>query len=436
MRITNKMALVTMIATSLAGSLSMMACIPVEPNDASPEIDNVSLSEAALSTDPQQLFIPLFHKGSAATPDGSLHTWLEFLIAGSPPGSEIRISAYNWSRYWNAGPDSTGRWPDDKTRGRAYWPVLKDAMGRGVKVTVVIREEGADKEEEEVTDWLKDNGAAVKICKRKRYNSETKKWEDGGSCLEKYNLHAKFFLFSKTWGYPDVMLSTSANMDYHQLRKWNDSMLITKDRKAYAATVKYFQHMFDATETSVWKGLDSDKIYTVTGEIQTTASDRAGVSGGLRMYYFPRPYPTQLNILKNIGCHRGGYVRIMMSHWTDGESYGLEIAKQLVKLADSSCGITVYILTRSSISPEVLDVLEAPNSNVWVGKVKSSTNIHNKFMLINARYAGKWRQLVFTGSANFTTAAGAWNDELLLRIEGDQVFALYDQYWWDGLSRL
>jgi phosphatidylserine/phosphatidylglycerophosphate/cardiolipin synthase-like enzyme len=57
--------------------------------------------------------------------------------------------------------------------------------------------------------------------------------------------------------------------------------------------------------------------------------------------------------------------------------------------------------------------------------------IHSKYLLIDAPYvdAGPHRRLVFTGSHNWTGPALTINDETLLRVEDDGVFAAYLANW-------
>ena len=65
-------------------------------------------------------------------------------------------------------------------------------------------------------------------------------------------------------------------------------------------------------------------------------------------------------------------------------------------------------------------------------------SIHSKYLLISSRYAGSTapRRLLWTGSHNYTGNALRNNDELLLRVEDDALFAAFQDDWADIVSRV
>jgi phosphatidylserine/phosphatidylglycerophosphate/cardiolipin synthase-like enzyme len=56
--------------------------------------------------------------------------------------------------------------------------------------------------------------------------------------------------------------------------------------------------------------------------------------------------------------------------------------------------------------------------------------IHDKYMLVDGSYAGDTSaRVVFTGSANWTNNALHYNDEFMLRIWDNAVFASFRKHW-------
>jgi hypothetical protein len=85
-------------------------------------------------------------------------------------------------------------------------------------------------------------------------------------------------------------------------------------------------------------------------------------------------------------------------------------------------GETIYNSRR-----DALRTMKSGGAKIRLGRV------HDKLLLIDARYDGERRRLVFTGSHNLTASANKINDELFLGIRGPSVLDAYtahfDRVW-------
>ena len=75
-------------------------------------------------------------------------------------------------------------------------------------------------------------------------------------------------------------------------------------------------------------------------------------------------------------------------------------------------------------SAEILQILR--NGGVTVHLLLP---IHSKYLLMDAVYEGTRRQMVFTGSHNYTGPALTENDETLLRLAHPQLYADFLADW-------
>jgi len=81
-------------------------------------------------------------------------------------------------------------------------------------------------------------------------------------------------------------------------------------------------------------------------------------------------------------------------------------------------GETIYNARR-----DALRTMKSGGAKVKLGRV------HDKLLLIDARYEGERKRLVFTGSHNLTASANKINDELFIGIRGQGVFDVYTAHF-------
>jgi phosphatidylserine/phosphatidylglycerophosphate/cardiolipin synthase-like enzyme len=227
-------------------------------------------------------------------------------------------------------------------------------------------------------------------------------------------LHTKYFLFSGG-GKPTVTLTSSNPTAAQAEVAWNNSYTVVGNSGLYDAYVKNFTDMSKGAAGThrpgyYWTYGSNPKAYYWPKA--GGASDTIG--GMLKLVTCSNTYPTQL--------------RIAMYQWSDTR---IAVAKQLVSMASKGCKITV-IYTKDQVSSSVQSTLA--KSRIDVRDTTHGTNAdgyaahytHNKYLLINGRYDGvSGRQIVMTGSANYTANALYHNDESDMKLTGPAAYLAY-----------
>lgn len=248
------------------------------------------------------------------------------------------------------------------------------------------------------------------------------------SCTEAngHIMHNKFFLFD-TGGKLSVV-QTSHNLTNTQLTLFNNLVKVDNDPKLYDFYLGYWNRM-------------SVRSWTYGGV--TWGQDQRHADGTLKTkgYAFPRDSDIVLGILNNItACSADG----------DGDGDGDKkiwvaemlftgarerIRNRLGQLYSMGCNVKVVVGTDAGSDPD--------KTETWVQSTTSGgynlpndvvlhTNIHHKMFLVDAKYNGRWQEVVFTGSHNLTGPSLTQDNEALLRIEDPFVFDQYRTYY-DGL---
>lgn len=227
-------------------------------------------------------------------------------------------------------------------------------------------------------------------------------------------LHTKYFLFSGG-GKPTVTL-TSANPTATQAEvTWNNSYTVVGNSGLYNAYVKNFTDMSKGAA-----GTHKANYYWTYG-------------ANPKSYYWPKASGASDTIdgmLKLITCSKTypSQVRVAMFQWSDSR---LTLAKRLASMASKGCKVTV-IYTKAQVSSGVRSTLA--NSKVDVRDTTHGTNsdgyaahyTHNKYLLVNGRYDGvSGRQIVMTGSANYTANALYHNDESDIKFTSPSAYSAY-----------
>ncbi|WP_116022422.1 phospholipase D-like domain-containing protein [Thermomonospora umbrina] len=243
-----------------------------------------------------------------------------------------------------------------------------------------------------------------------------------GGCMSPYrrkgdtvsSLHTKYFLFSGN-GRPTVTISSANPTVLQAEAAWNNSYTVVGNKGLYSAFVRNFTDMTNGANGYY----DADYHWTY--------------GTNPKAYFWPRAWggsDTVLTMLDLVTCSktRRSRVRVAMFQWTDGR---MAIARKLASMASKGCRVTV-IYTRDQISPSVRSTLA--RSRVVVrdtthGRTRdgyAAHYTHNKYVLIDGRYAGAdRRKIVLTGSANFTVTGLYYNDESYLRIVSPSVHDAY-----------
>ncbi len=234
--------------------------------------------------------------------------------------------------------------------------------------------------------------------------------------------HLKYVLFSelhiKGEGIAkNVVFSTSSNFTAADMKKVQDAVVISDD-DLYVA----FKTNWEAVLKYAEKGMSAYNYQTFSL-----------ADGDMNAYFFPRRLNNVfdgrdniIEILDKISDYSSTSIQIAMSDWSDTR---INIAQKLIELKDK--GVKVEVIAKSSSGVLVqaeLKKLKAKGAYVTI--VLLPVNIHAKFMLVE----GTWNslantKLVVTGSHNFTSNALKVNNEVLLLLRNNILFADYKSYY-------
>ncbi len=316
----------------------------------------------------------------------------------APPGSTIRIAVYSFT----------------------YTPLasaLMKAFRRGVIVKIIIDDHAVPRTVENLRlrkelNAVSTDGSWVSTCKF------------GCMSAKPSLMHAKLYQFSQSGTAKNVTMISSANPAFGSaISSWNNNYTMIGDVPTYQSNMKYFDDMAkDQTNTNYY---------------------RATTSGLVRTYFFPRVGTTSksdniytaLNSVKCRGASRGygnakrrTIIRISSWEWT---SLRANIAKKLAVLAGQGCDIQV-IYSRDRVQapiPAILLKRKIPTYDSRVdlnGDLAPDLYAHSKYLLINGHLgADTHAKIVYTGSANFTRNSLRESNEIMIRIDRDDI---YNQY--------
>ncbi|MBT2396394.1 hypothetical protein J7E89_10485 [Streptomyces sp. ISL-100] len=235
--------------------------------------------------------------------------------------------------------------------------------------------------------------------------------------------HNKFFLFSSVGGSDNVVVQTSANMTNTQRTDLFNNAVTIADAGLYGIYRAYFAHLLKYGTSA--SGLS---------HYYKTPS-----SGAYKAYLFPRREAsgTEYNnnastdtiklILDNVSCTGGTQVRMAANLFTRDE-----VARKLVSLKTAGCSVllahhgapgSVSAPVETAVSGKLTERVRCYEDR---GSGRPRVGLHSKYLLIDGTYAGAAdRQLVFTGSHNYTYPALRANDETLLKIDNATLFGQY-----------
>ena len=342
------------------------------------------------------------------TPGGDLRIEDEVvrLSEAAVPGSRLRVAIYHFKRLRVA-------------------DAFIAAHRRGVDVRIVVDETNQAEDPPGSGQWRFNDAITllreelgthrVVVCG----GADVPK--DGGACMGDTINHNKFILASELCdGSRDVVAQSSANFTTSQLELHNNLVVIRGDTALHTAYARYWNDLAtDVQDLGYYRIADGDT--------------------GTRVYLFPRrpgflqggidPETDTIHQLLASGadCAAGTRIRFAESIWTPGRIYIVDLLR---RLADEGCDVQIVYnngSTHEEVKAALHDRFPGP-------ELRQGMHIHHKYFLVEGRFEGAHRRLLWTGSHNLTYGALRNNDETLLRIDDAavyEVFLLDWQFIWD-----
>ena len=367
------------------------------------------------------------------TGDGALETKIIELIDGTPKGARIRMSMYGFTRIAVA--DALGNAYDRKVDVQI---VLDEEENLRTKTAARLVPTAKPTDNDDVVDEDVDaattpaSDAATAVAKVSKYNDAVaelfKRLPDAkitmctrgsGSCIGNGIDHNKIYMFSTTGSSHDVVVQSSANLTTHHLH--NNLVISRGDADLYAGYVHYFDDLQKRKENlNYYRSEQGD--HTIA-------------------YHYPRASgDTIVSILDNVRCSNKTHhtVYVTMAFFTQSRH---AIADRLTQLQADGCDVRVNMRhAGTDVDQSIIDILRGKaraakyKTDIKTYPDAQGTNIHSKYLIVDAAYENSKgerpvRQLVWTGSHNYTGGALRNNDESLLRVDDKGVFDAFVANW-------
>ncbi len=377
------------VGWSAAGPIPGRLCFPVVEPSESPLWSDNHLCVWWNLNDPDPPPLPRYRavfssRSGTNTADGAVEDAIVDLIERAVPASRVRVAVFRF------------------TRSRPATALIQAAQ-RGVDVRVVVdgdADEGAGSEVPRLISML--GRSRVTVC-----------GAPGSACVGTGIMHHKTFLFSQLDdGSRNVVVQASHNLTHGQLTRHNNAVIVRGDSNLFAAYERAFADLRrDVVRAGYYR--------VANGNFRT------------RGYYFPRDSgDTVAGVIDGVSCAGTARIRVAMAFFTDAR---LQVARALARRAQAGCDVQAVIGNAGlPAGRRVLEALRGGGVRVTLYPARGGNwALHSKYLLIDARYAGSSanRRLVFTGSHNWTGGALRRNDETLLRVENDDVFAAFMADW-------
>ncbi|MEZ0292650.1 MAG: phosphatidylserine/phosphatidylglycerophosphate/cardiolipin synthase family protein [Solirubrobacteraceae bacterium] len=333
--------------------------------------------------------------GETPTTDLSLEQHAIALIAATPAGAHIGFAFRDFNR-------------------RPVADALIAAHRRGVVVDGVI--DGGERSQRVVQDLQAALGAdRLVLCGSPAFTFH--------SCITNVDppslQHNKFLTFSLLAdGRADVVLQTSMNfLEPSQLSYYNDMVEIAGDHALYDAYVEFLMDMKAQART--------DDRY----EIRWGDDGRTAIFPSPRRQSDPFTDDTIVDRMNEIDCSEGGTIRAANMAF---RSERIVILHKLIDLQRAGCDVEVVLSNADGDIMTGLLLAGIPVHPFFLRAVapRPQVIVHDKFWLVDARSAvtGRRVKLTYAGSSNWRGDQQR-SDDLLLRIDDDDVYADYLAYW-------
>ncbi|MEJ6578215.1 MAG: phospholipase D-like domain-containing protein [Akkermansiaceae bacterium] len=311
-------------------------------------------------------------------PDLTLENKLRELIGMAAPGSTLRACVYTWDREEMIAP-------------------FVEALERGVDVRIIV---GVNN----------DPVPALSAALPGRVTVCTNSAGDPDGCHGGRINHNKFFIFSDLIdGNSNCVLQSSANLTDLQLINANNLVIFRNNEDLYKAYFDYWNAMSG--------DVDDLNFYQ---KIVTPDNNEA--------HYFPRSSANGttgeldpvVEILRDVKPLEGGSIRVAMAFWTAPRR---GIVDWLAAFERTGMDVQV-IVDKEDTSSTIQNALAAGGI-----PLVTFSQLHSKYMLIDAMWRGKRQKIVLTGSHNYTGPALNGNDETMLVITNPLIYDAFLNNW-------
>lgn len=202
------------------------------------------------------------------------------------------------------------------------------------------------------------------------------------------------------------LVTSSSNFEGRQYSQVN-SLARVFDAGLYDYGLQYFQRL---------------RAQSWTAGGQTWGNAQKSYAGPPPAMVYPRKGDLVLNTLKQTRCVKGARsVDIMVA-----VIQRYDVRAQIGRLHRDGCKLRI-ITTRDLIENWIQKPFKLPGGqtvDIPDGLVKTIIT-HDKVYAIHAQVGGKVRKVVVTGTSNTTCGGLLYNDEMMMRLEGDWVHRAY-----------
>ena len=226
-------------------------------------------------------------------------------------------------------------------------------------------------------------------------------YRDAGSGVH----HNKLFLFSQVGTTPNVISTSSGNLDnYMAEHRYNDAYTVVDDAAGYRAGVAYFDLML------------ADSYHNAAAPTTT--------GKGVTYHFFPRRRANLFGaIMNNVRCQgaTGGTgingrtaIRMATSLWDRSR---IDVARQVVDLKKRGCNIAI-IAQSYNIDRGILTMFRSAKVPFrFADTPQTAAGNHSKYVAISGNFHGRTNATnVYAGSLNLTAADNSACDNNMIRI--------------------
>jgi hypothetical protein len=239
-------------------------------------------------------------------------------------------------------------------------------------------------------------------------------WSGSGPAPPSQDVNHLKYLLAEIGGQKSVITSSS-NFEGRQYSQVN-SLTRVYDDSFYAFGLQYFQRL-------------RAQSWTVNG---VTWTDKLkSFAGPPSAMVYPRHGDLVVDTLRSAHCAKGmNTINIMIA-----VVQRYDVRTQIGRLAKEGCHLRI-VTTRDLIENWLQSPFRLPDGRlVDIDNDKVRTIIaHDKVYAIHAKIHGKERYVVVTGTSNTTCGGLLYNDEMMLRLDGQWAFKTYSAHVADAFK--